>query len=320
MSAANLYKSFAEFRSEISIIELALGNGYLLDKSKGAKWPVLRSSFNDETIIIVNPNSSSNQGYFNPDNDLDKGTLINFIKNRLGTVFQTDLNKSEVYNINKVLYSCLKIDLDQRNKYQSEYIPKKVTKSFSPETLLPLQNLDYLKSRGITTETASDAIFKGRIFNTRIGPYLNIAFPFWNDQGIITGIEERNKDYKHFVESSVLENSVWHSNFPLEIEYVTVFESVIDALSYFQLKHKKNTFYISIGGSLSDGQLRAIEKLMEGKSLEKVTFVSAVDQDKSGDRYTKKFEEWFNSKTIVRDLPLSKDFNKDLESYNNSKL
>ena len=79
----NQLKSFQDFRNEISIIELAVSVGYKIRKKEGIKWPVLKDEISGDKIIIVNPQSTANQGYFNPHDAKDKGTLINFVKNRI---------------------------------------------------------------------------------------------------------------------------------------------------------------------------------------------------------------------------------------------
>lgn len=312
-----MLKTFAEFRAEIPIIDFATNNGYQLDKSKGLKWPVLRCKYNDDVIIIVNPQKPSNQGYFNPDDDSDKGTLINFIKNRLGTLFIRDSNITEVKNINRILYDYLKIDnpghISENLKIK---IAEKKIKPFSPANLLPLKSINYLLSRYISEETIFDPIFENRIYNYKSGQYKNIAFPYWDASGKVIGIEERNSGFKFFLEGSLLTNAAWYSNYPAKLENVAMFESAIDALSYYQLRKPSNTFFIAFGGSLSDGQMELTKNILSKHQIpQNVKFVCCFDNDKSGLRYANKIKTFFTSREIKEDIPQSKDFNKDLENY-----
>src|SRR3954453_7688266 len=99
--------SLAEFRTRISIIELATANGYTPNKKHWCnKYPVFENVATGDRIYIVNPNNSANQGYVNVHDDSDKGTLVNFIRNRLSTDFKkfNRTDKSEFSNINAVLY------------------------------------------------------------------------------------------------------------------------------------------------------------------------------------------------------------------------
>ena len=116
----NQLKSFQDFRNEISIIELALSVGYKIRKKDGLKWPVLKDDISGDKIIIVNPKSTSNQGYFNPQDTKDKGTLINFIKNRLGSIFPYLNGKSEAGNINAVLYNYQNLPLPEKNLFKTD--------------------------------------------------------------------------------------------------------------------------------------------------------------------------------------------------------
>src|SRR5690349_484 len=103
--------SFGEFRTRISILELAYAHGYNTHKpSSSQRNPVLKNDYHDDLIVIGNPKITSNQYYFNPKPGMehDKGTLINFIKYRLGTVFKNDTNVSAASNINRVLYDYMK--------------------------------------------------------------------------------------------------------------------------------------------------------------------------------------------------------------------
>ena len=116
----NQLKSFRDFRNEISIIELAVSVGYKIRKKEGIKWPVLKDEISGDKIIIVNPQSTANQGYFNPHDAKDKGTLINFVKNRIGSIFPFHNDKSEVGNINAVLYNYQRLPLPEKNLFKAD--------------------------------------------------------------------------------------------------------------------------------------------------------------------------------------------------------
>ena len=52
--------TYDELRARISILEFAHAHGYVLNKKKGLKWPVLEHSSGDR-VIIINPRQSQNQ-------------------------------------------------------------------------------------------------------------------------------------------------------------------------------------------------------------------------------------------------------------------
>ena len=76
--------------------------------------------------LIVNALKPSNQGYFNPDDDSDKGTLINFIKTRLGTLFTRDYGKISVECLitgnQLLLLSYIYLQEYPENMYQNDSI------------------------------------------------------------------------------------------------------------------------------------------------------------------------------------------------------
>lgn len=311
-------KTFQEFRSEISIMELAIANGYVLSKKDGLKWPVLKDSFSDEKIIIINPASSANQGYFNPQNDKDKGTLIDFVKNRLGSIFSYESGCSEISRVNKILYAYLKLDAPEKHMYQSvinEVKYNKVKDFVIPYGVTSLQVCDYLLSRHLAASVINDILFKDKIFNVKMGNYSNnIGFPYFDVAGSIIGYEIRNRDYKHVVEGSNRSVGIWHSNIPTITEQIVLTESPIDALSYYQLKGKKNTLLVSFGGSIADEQIATIAGIKRKiKCSNNFHYVSAVDNDEAGDKYTDKFKSYFKDDQVVVDKPVYSDFNLDLE-------
>lgn len=315
-------KTFSEFRSTISIIEIATANGYTIDKSSGLKWPVLENEVLGDKIIIVNAKNPANQGYWNAHNDKDRGTLINFVENRLGSLFPHNSLKSDISNVNAILYSFLNLPPPERKglrRFAKKISNNKVTSFFKlPEGLRPLDNPEYLLQRGISKNTL--AAFQAVIKNVKSGPtnsFDNIAFPYFDKVGNIVGFEVRNKRFKKMEPGSNRSIAVWHSKVPTNhLEKVILTESPIDALSYFQLKGKEypvqNTLYVAFGGSVAKGQLDTVQAIVSGNSKKKndIVFVSAVDNDKQGRAYTERFKNVFDR--IIEDYPIKKDHNEDL--------
>lgn len=313
----NLLKSFQDFRNEISIIELALSVGYKIRKKDGLKWPVLKDEISGDKIIIVNPQSTSNQGYFNPHDNNDKGTLINFIKNRLGSIFPHQNGKTEAANINAVLYKYQNLSMPEKNLLKADI--KNLVQQYSlkefliPDGLSELKDSSYLHYRGIQSQTINDALFKEKIFNVKVSDYNNIGFPYYNANGDIVGFEIRNKQFKHVIEGSDRSVGIWHSNIPETLEAAVLTESPIDALSYHQIKGKKNSLYISFGGTVTSGQLETVKSIIiEANASLELKIISAVDNDEMGRTYTQKFKEAF-FQNIVEDYPGLKDYNEDLK-------
>jgi hypothetical protein len=298
--------SYKEFRQRISILDLALANGYVIDKRKGRRWPVLKNSSFDDTVIIINPDESSNQGYFNPRNDLDKGTIVEFIKNRLGSVFATPF-QSDVKNINEVLYNSLKLDFPG----STDLYTAQPSAQFNAQGLAPLKDISWLETRGLCRDTVYGLEFSNRIFNQQVGNYINTCFPYFDHKGIIIACESRNSGYKMQFPGGDRSKGIWHSNIPMNLRSVILTESPVDAISYQQLKGGKDSLYISFGGSIGQGQIETLKVIIE--DLEKCpdfVMLAGFDIDKQGEKYSNKVREHFP--LVIRDCPTLKDFNEDL--------
>ncbi len=88
-------------------------------------------------------------------------------------------------------------------------------------------------------------------------------------------------------------------------------ESPIDALSYHQIKGKRNSWHVSFGGSVTSGQLETVKVIIaEANASPELKILSAVDNDEMGKTYTQKFKEAF-PQNIIEDYPMLNDYNED---------
>ena len=312
-------KSFQEFRSEISIMELAASIGYAIDLKKGKKWPVLVSQHSGEKIIIVNPSSKSNQGYFNPDNDEDRGTLIDFIKHRLNRDFKSNASLTVIQNINNILYLQQNLPIIE----VKSFIRSEKTSIPCADDYQPLTNTTFLNDRKISNDTLNSIVFKDTVFNKTQFGFSNIVFPYKDAKGKMMGLEYRNHGYKMFSKDMDRSKSIWYSNIPEKLEQIILSESPIDAMSYHQLKQpSNNVLYVSFGGSLSELQIPIIKELLchhSGRS-ENFNFLSIVDNDKMGDKYNAKLIDFLKPEKMVIEKPVNKDFNEDLQAKKQSNI
>ena len=293
-------RSFEEFRSEISIIELATAHGYVHEVKKGWKTPVFYNPAYHDRIIIINPAQPANQGYWNPEDETDKGSLITFVKRRLGTIFPQDNAASEPANVNRVLYSYLRQDpfVRRQNRQAVNYqaLENVVAKPFLLDfyQLKPLWQTDFLSSRNLAPETFRAPEFTGKIFNVRhTDPahprpgFTNTAFPYFGaTDDKMVGLEIRNKGYKSQAEGSDRGHGVWLSNRPATLERIVLVESALDALAYHELKKQRHNQYISYGGNLSLHQIQTIRNLKaRGAVADNFHYVLASDNDRKGAYY-----------------------------------
>jgi hypothetical protein len=309
--------SFDEFRRRIPIMELALANGYVLNRSKGMKWPVLEHPDGDR-VIIVNPGSPGGQGYFNPGDERDRGTLVAFVLNRLGSVFPRDASLTGYQNVNRILSAWLNIPYAQRLAYRKASAPSrhgtKVSEvSFNPGLLAPLKDMGYLSSRGILPATLEDDAFRNRVMSSCSMGSACVAFPYRQSlDGPIVGAEVRSASMKRHLPGTRKSTGVWVSNPPLVTERLVICESAIDCLSYHQLKGGKGYLYVSFGGSLTQGQSDCISAMVD--TLEKAQgfkVLVAVDNDEAGLAYSSRLTEAFRG-SLVDKPSKGKDFNEEL--------
>lgn len=229
----------------ISIIELALHNGYEWQPKKGKTLPVLYNARFDDHIVVKNPNDPANQVYFQTGSYADRGTLINFVSNRLNACFTqfNNPNRSTFQCVNDVLkdYAGLNVEKKQtlkkiENYIQSAHQQTGTEKQFAVEQykLNPLTPKNYLtQQRHIHQELLTSAQFAETVLSQRLyfdegkpvplGPgemppdqervVTNVAFPYQRaGHDAIVGLETRNANFKSHAVGSDKNNGIWISN------------------------------------------------------------------------------------------------------------
>ena len=315
-----------ELRSNVSIVELAIHYGYLLKLNKGKARPVLENVAYNDVILIKNAQDASQQVYQRVGNFTDSGTIINFIRNRLATVF-SKFNRSgedEFKNIVSVLYDYLRIDpeqVDLNRRATDQLVERKPKSVFSLDLvdLRPLENDNYLKTRHISLETINSLEFINRIATqiTYFDPqkhqivdftavkdnpshshfqFSNVAFPYYDGVSTeVTGLEIRNENVKLHAPGSDKTSSVFVSNLPPKVEQFFIMESAIDALSHKQLRNlrgdtKFNSVYFSTGGHLTSEQVNTITRYINASNKASDWKISlAFDNDAKGFAYDLQF-------------------------------
>ncbi|GAB2547150.1 toprim domain-containing protein [Spirosoma aerophilum] len=317
-----------ELRSNISIVELAVQYGYEPQMQKGKSRPVLEHPTYKDTIIIKNPQDASQQVYQRAGDFADSGTIIDFVRNRLSTVFSTfnRPGEHEFRNITSVLYDYLRIDpnhVEQNRKVTSSISDNGPRQPFAKEQfdIRPLEENNYLTKRSIAPQTLERPEFAKKVvaqiayFNPETGhtdslvtvkehperkylQFTNVAFPYYNGlSSEITGLELRNENVKLHAPGSDRFNSVFISNAPPQTQRFYIMESAIDALSHQQIRSingddKFNAVYFSTGGQLSPQQANTITRYIN--SFEKAPEWSihlAFDNDVKGHQFDLQFAQ-----------------------------
>lgn len=270
--------------------------GYVLQHQKGRSRPVLKHSDYNDTIIIKNPQDASQQVYQRVGDFTDSGTIIDFIRNRMATVFSMFNRPAEheFKNVTSVLYDYLRIDpslITKNRQTTSQLVEEKPKQPFAKELfdIRPLEKDNYLSTRQIAPQTINSPEFANKVvtqityfdpqkgssesfLNVKEHPerkylqFFNVAFPYYNGLSTeVTGLELRNENVKLHAPGSDRYSSVFISNPPPLSEKFFILESAIDALSHRQLRSIKgddnfNSVYFSTGGQLTPQQVNTITR------------------------------------------------------------
>lgn len=315
-----------ELRSNVSIVELALQYGYEPQQHKGRSRPVLENAMYNDTIIIKNPQNAAQQVYQRAGDFTDSGTIIDFIRNRMTTVFSMFNRPAEheFKNVTSVLYNYLRIDPQQVNRHRqttAKLTDDKPKETFAKELfdIRPLEKENYLNKRQIAPQTINGPEFANKVV-TQIGyfdpqkgssesflnvkdhperkylTFTNVAFPYYNGLSTeVTGLELRNENVKLHAPGSDRYSSVFISNPPPKADKFFILESAIDALSHKQLRsirgdNEFNSVYFSTGGQLTPQQVNTITRYISSfeKSPEwKINL--AFDNDTKGHLFDLQF-------------------------------
>lgn len=263
--------TFIELTERINLMEFMLNNGYTLNRQKSTlKNPVLVSQ-NGEVIVLKNAGDNPNARYFNATegtSTMDKGNVVEFVKQRIGTEFKADESLSLYGNVNMILHDYLGLSAEQKQHVMEGNKPTGEPKT-KQEFVLSLYNLkpfeangnNYLeKERGIPAETLNLPEFKDRIYVSNYRGKDFITFPFYNFDGKeISGLNFRAEDTNTNASNTNKLTGVWMSTPPEKIDKIIITESPIDALSHAALNHPiQNTLYISNFGNPTLGQYQSL--------------------------------------------------------------
>lgn len=292
-------KETERIKQELSIVDLAINNGFKIIENKSSK----NSKVMDNGInkIIVSKNIKNKHYIFFNTEDGSGGSVIDFYKKYIN-------DKKGFIEILKDLQNFLKYG-EINYKLEGTQIEEMELKK-EIIRLKPLKEANvFLKSKGIEDNTVKafyPYILKDYRNNTdfilqnftREGEKLKIEE---------IGIDKRNKDYKNISG----EKGLWGKKIGKEANDFYIFESPIDAISFYQL-YQKSGNYISIGGNISKKEIESLKSL--NKHIRPHIINICTDKDKGGNLLAVKLKDIFSlsSVNLKRQEPIRNDFNEDL--------
>jgi hypothetical protein len=256
------------FKNSIDLRAYAAGNGYALDARESWRGSaVMRHSAGDK--IIIKRDADGHYVYFSVRDDSDHGTIIDFVRHRLGLSLGA---------VRKELRPWISMPPSTLPPFPP--LPKvakdrlRVYREFA--RMLDAPQHPYLENdRGIPAEVLTSERFLGRV---KIDSRGNAVFPHFDADGL-TGYELKNRNFTGFASGGA--KALWISNTRKDDDCMVFCESAIDALSHAVLFPDDHTCYASIGGNPNPVQpelIRAAAARMRAGS----EITAAMDADADG--------------------------------------
>jgi hypothetical protein len=278
--------SFKKYKEQVSIIEVAEHLGYVRNVRKGNrqdKGQVFErtffeggKSYKDKVVINNLTLTIDQQLYYNEEDSLgfeDRGDVIDFIRRRIH-LFNVPNDPSHPFAaVNQVLskFADQVYDLESWVNKQDFINPSNQVFNGDDWLVNPakINELQYfINERGIAQDTLVyflPFIRKVSNKNWKPGNY-NFAFPYTilpNKDTV--GYELKNYNLKLAATGTNKMEGSWHAPFapaPGLTTNVYLFESGIDAMSFYDIYNKRGNFnnaaFFSLGGNLSRGQIENI--------------------------------------------------------------
>jgi len=313
-----LDEELEKFKTEINIADIAIAMGYYIDKTKTSRRAIVLK--NGQDVIIVSRNSNGHYVYFNPENEQDNGTIIDFVQKR------TNKNLGQVRKILRQFQAGTTKHLEKtnltdiRNQYKVYHKFENLYNAIMQKSSEYLSIIDnYLikaqRYRGISGKTLLES---ENVIITDNSFY----FPIY-DTNAMCGIYRTDTDMKEkkFIKDSI--KGIWadkkiNKEFP--IKKIVITESPIDALSAKEYKKIKKyddveqTLYVSTFGRMGKEAKETLKKLF--KKLPNAEVIIATDMDDAGQSLAKEIgeiAEKAGNKYLRLELPV-KDMNDLLQA------
>ena len=292
--------TFHQIKERVALPELLAHHGYALQKGETlgrGKWHV----FEGDDKLVVFRGRGGDWMYFNAQDERDKGSVVDWMKNRVATGRLAGLGPLPGRNlwqsVNDHFRAYLNLPEAERPRLAlpplGETAPGERFEGSYPRDCGPLADTAYLEGRGIARSTWEDPQFAGRILNQRhtvqrgqmpAVTYVNTAFPAYHE-GRVVGLELKGEGFRGQAADSQFARSLWLSRLPegQAATHLVVCESAIDALSYSQLHPKKQVLYASTAGTLTQNKIFELKRLMGEGSIPVLR--AAFDNDAQGHHF-----------------------------------
>lgn len=314
--------TFDQIKQQVELPELLTHYGYTLKPGENlakGKWHVFEG---DDTLVVFK-GRGNDWMYFNAHDDRDKGTTIDWMKNRVASGRIVGLEQLPDRNVWQSVNDHFRayLNLPEAERPRLTLPPLEITapnekfQNIYIKDCRPLDDTAYLESRGLTKDTLQNPQFAGRILNQNFTvqregmppkTYTNTAFPAYNE-GRVVGLELKGVGFKGQAPGSEFSRSLWISNPPTgkAPTHLVVSESAIDTLSYAQSHPNEKAIYASTAGILTQNKIYEMKRLMGQEHLTGIK--SAFDNDTQGHHFDTRLLAGFaheqNPMKVIREHP-----------------
>lgn len=292
--------TFQKIKEQVELPELLSHFGYNLKKGGHlgrGKWHVFEG---DDTLVVFK-GRGGDWMYFNAQDDRDKGSVIDWMKNRMSSDRIAGISQLPGRNlwqsVNDHFRTYLNLPEEQRPRLDLppivETAPGEKFHSIYTQHCRPLENTAYLEGRGITKSTIENPQFAGRILNQLYTvqkegmpakTFINTAFPAYHE-GRVVGLELKGEGFKGQAPESQFTRSLWLSKLPegQPAAVLVVSESALDTLSYAQLHPAERALYASTAGTLTQNKIFELQRLLREEQIPAIR--AAFDNDAQGHHF-----------------------------------
>jgi len=260
------------FKTNINLADFSTSFGYCLETEKSSKnAPVMRAD-NGEKIVIGRDKADNHYIYFNPNDDRDNGTIIDFIKNRTGESLGYIRRRCRAWLRSPGVRPNISVIVSTKDA-------TKIANKWHR-----LENDEHIFSDfdGIKPKYIEELLSKNHTKMVKGELYFMLS-----DQNGICGFEKRTRKGEKFIEEGSTKGLFINGNSIDKADRIIIFESPMDMLAYKQLgMSQKNDFRVCTMGSIGETAKSSLKVIFERNQTAKVLY--AVDNDRPGKELAEK--------------------------------
>lgn len=303
---------------ELPLDEILRMNAYYEKKDKTSqRYKVFTNEQND--LVIVSRNEKGHYVYFNPNNDMDRGNIFNFCKNRglraedllKGKENELEIKPLEITSTTSAIKALEEFKAMNGVGFNNFFFEKRLIDPYLIQEF-PALKQDRFQNINVPSFMIVRSDYNGEsiIQLTQKGYVSYLSNP------LIDKENQTQKNIKSLCKGSkgleIIKSNLKSSKKEdvENIKHIIICESMIDSLSLLELKEFKTEqcYVCSTNGQISNAQKEVFDYL--AKEFKQAQVYLGFDNDKKGEQYIQIAKKSFANAEILK--PQFKDFNDDL--------